>query len=162
MRRLDPHVHYRPLWRLAHWFRQRERFGLAYRTERLFRLVHGGDVSAGANLTDEVVLMHNALGTVIHADTRFRGRAIVFHGVTLGDDGRPRPRGPVAPTIGDRVFIGTGAAILGPIDIGDDVVVGAGTVVTKNVPARSRVTSAGVVPLDSESLLEDWMGPRRS
>lgn len=50
-------------------------------------------------------------------------------------------RGPV-PVIGDRVFIGTGAKIIGDIVIGDDVIVGANAVVISDVPARSVV--AGV------------------
>lgn len=40
------------------------------------------------------------------------------------------------PTIGDRVVVGAGAKILGNIEIGDDVLVGANSVVTKPVPAN--------------------------
>lgn len=46
------------------------------------------------------------------------------------------------PTIGDRVFIGTGAKLLGPITIGDDVRIGANAVVIDDVPAGATVVGA--------------------
>lgn len=51
--------------------------------------------------------------------------------VTIGGQGRYDRSG--APLIGDRVYIGTGARILGDIRIADDVVIGANAVVTKDI-----------------------------
>ncbi len=60
--------------------------------------------------------------------------------VTIGLSGRRKfgfdTRGPI---IGDRVFIGTGVKILGPITIGDDVRIGANAVVIDDVPSGSTV-----------------------
>jgi acetyltransferase-like isoleucine patch superfamily enzyme len=56
-----------------------------------------------------------------------------IHELTVG--GRPRPR--TAPvTIGDHVWIGTGATILPGVTIGSGAVIGAGSVVTKDVPSN--------------------------
>ena len=57
---------------------------------------------------------------------------IIFHGVTLGG----LKFDPVKrhPTIGNRVLVGTGAKILGPVHIGDDAKIGANAVVIKDVP----------------------------
>ncbi len=58
----------------------------------------------------------------------------VFHNVTIGNDyasGRP--------VIGSDVFIGTGAALLGDITLGDHVIIAAGSVVVKDVPSCSLV-----------------------
>jgi serine O-acetyltransferase len=55
-----------------------------------------------------------------------------------------------APELGDRVFVGTGAKILGPVRIGDGAIIGAGSVVLKNVPAHDRgrcARAGGQVPL---------------
>ena len=49
------------------------------------------------------------------------------------------PRGPV---IGDRVFIGTGAKVLGAITVGDDARIGANAVVIEDVPAGATVVGA--------------------
>jgi serine O-acetyltransferase len=59
------------------------------------------------------------------------------HDVTIGMGGRGEKSG--APKIGNRVFIGPGARIFGAIQIGDDVAIGANSVVTKDVPDRAVV-----------------------
>jgi serine O-acetyltransferase len=58
----------------------------------------------------------------------------VMHNVTVGHDYR---RG--KPVIGNNVFIGVGAVILGDIRIGDNVVIGAQSYVNRNVPSNSLV-----------------------
>jgi serine O-acetyltransferase len=56
-------------------------------------------------------------------------------GVTVGVTNRSnRPGGPV---IGDRVFIGAGAKVIGPVSVGSDVAVGANAVVTADLPDRA-------------------------
>ena len=61
----------------------------------------------------------------------------ISQGVTIGVGGRGEKRG--APTLGDRVYVGAGAKILGRIHIGDDVAIGANAVVTKDVPDKAVV-----------------------
>ena len=64
---------------------------------------------------------------------------MLYHGVTLG--GRSLARGTKRhPTVGDRVTIGAGARVLGNIEIGDDVQIGANSVVVKPVPAGAVAT----------------------
>lgn len=43
------------------------------------------------------------------------------------------------PTLGDRVYVGPGAKLVGPVTIGDDALIGIGAVVTRSVPARGVV-----------------------
>jgi serine O-acetyltransferase len=98
----------------------------------LCQVIFHADVPPQARIARGVVFMHNGLGTVVHSRVQFRGPAVVFHNVTIGnrhiaDEGVPR--------IGSRVFIGAGAVILGDIDVGDDCVIGANAVVTTSVPA---------------------------
>lgn len=66
----------------------------------------------------------------MHRDTIIGDDAIIFHNVTIADGGI---------TIGDRVYIGTGATILGPISIGDDVVIGSNTFIDFDIPSNSKV-----------------------
>lgn len=61
----------------------------------------------------------------------------IFHQVTLGVNGRKSLK--VGPILGDRVSIGAGAKIIGPVKIGNDVTVGANAVVTKDVPDGATV-----------------------
>ena len=88
-------------------------------------------------------------GTVIGRRLRvFHGAGIVINDRTvIGDDvtirqnvtlGNVHPEGP-CPVVGDRVELGAGCIVLGGIRIGDDARVGAGAVVTKDVPAGGTV-----------------------
>jgi serine O-acetyltransferase len=76
-------------------------------------------------------------GIVVHGDTVLGDDCLIRHGVTIGS---LRPgRGILPPMIGDRVEIGAGAVLIGPIRIGDDVVIGPNAVVTTDVPSRHTV-----------------------
>ena len=61
----------------------------------------------------------------------------MFHGVTLGGTGKQK--GKRHPTIGNNVFIGSGAKILGNIKIGDNAKIGANAVILKDVPENTTV-----------------------
>ena len=71
---------------------------------------------------------------VIHPKTKIGHNVTLRHGVTLGNK-----TGPGAPTIEDGAEIGAHALVLGPITVGANAVVGAGAVVTKDVPPNAVV-----------------------
>jgi len=102
----------------------------------LTQLLTGVDIHPGADLGPGLFIDH-ASGIVI-GETAEVGRDVtIYHGVTLG--GTSLARGKRHPTIGDRVTIGAGAKILGPITVGDDSRIGANAVVVKSVPPNSVV-----------------------
>jgi serine O-acetyltransferase len=70
-------------------------------------------------------------GIVVHPDARIGKNCNISHGVTIGQSNRGSRKG--VPVIGDNVYIGPGAKILGCIHIGDDVAIGANSVVTKDI-----------------------------
>ena len=77
-------------------------------------------------------------GTIIISSMAVIGKNCnLSQGVTIGVSGRGDRRG--APTIGNRVYIAANAVVAGNISIGDDVVIGACTVVTSSVPPRAVV-----------------------
>lgn len=77
-------------------------------------------------------------GIIINRFAVIGRNATIFHQVTIGVN--PHHGGNYhAPIIGDNVFIGAGAKIVGPIKIGNNVRIGAGAVVTKNVPDNATV-----------------------
>lgn len=57
----------------------------------------------------------------------------IFHGVTIGSNEK-EPIEQSAPTIGNNVYIGAGAILIGPICIGDGAKIGAGALVSKSIP----------------------------
>lgn len=64
----------------------------------------------------------------------------ISHGVTVGQINRGERKG--TPIIGDNVYIGPGAIVIGRIRIGNNVAIGANTVVTKDVPDNAVVVGA--------------------
>lgn len=83
-------------------------------------------------------------GLVVHADTRIGARCTLRQGVTIGNKQTRDGRVTGAPVIGDDVEFGAGAVAIGAIRIGSRVVIGACTVVTKDVPDDCIVVGAGV------------------
>ena len=84
------------------------------------------------------IFLPHPFGIVISAGSRIGEDVVIGQQVTLGN--RNGKLG--APDIGDRVYIGAGAKIVGPVKIGSDAMVGANAVVTKDVPAGARVVGA--------------------
>lgn len=73
-------------------------------------------------------------GVMVNGDAVIGANFNITHGAMVGQVNRGKNRG--SPVIGDRVFLASGAKILGGITIGDDAAVGANAVVTKDVPPR--------------------------
>jgi serine O-acetyltransferase len=76
-------------------------------------------------------------GIVVNERSVIGKNCNISHGVTLGEANRGERKG--CPVIGDNVYIGPGAKIVGAVRIGNDVAIGANSVVTKDVPDHSVV-----------------------
>jgi serine O-acetyltransferase len=96
----------------------------------------GVDIHPAAVLGPGLFIDH-ATGVVIGETAKVGADVTIYHGVTLG--GTSLDRGKRHPTVGDRVTIGAGAKVLGPITIGHDSRIGANAVVVKPVPPDSVV-----------------------
>ena len=91
----------------------------------------GIEIHPAARLGRRLFIDHG-MGVVIGETAEVGDDVVMFHGTTLG--GVSMSRGKRHPTVGDRVVIGAGAKVLGPVTIGDDAKVGANAVVVKDVP----------------------------
>lgn len=122
--------------RVSHWlWRHRARL-LARWVSAVTRFLTGVDIHPAARLGPGLVIDH-ATGVVIGETAEVGCDVTIYHGVTLG--GTSLERGKRHPTVGDRVVIGAGAKVLGPITIGHDSRIGANAVVVKPVPPDSVV-----------------------
>jgi serine O-acetyltransferase len=102
----------------------------------LFKLAQ---ILTGIELPCEVVVGRNFVidhfgGIIISGYARFGDNCRIRNGVVVG---LRRVDEPCAPVIGNNVDIGAGAKLLGPIKVGDNVVIGANAVVLTDVPANS-------------------------
>jgi serine O-acetyltransferase len=130
------------LWVMLVYRFGRWRYGIENRVLRwpfsfLYKLLKVlSQIMTGIDLPCEVRLGRRFLiehfgGIIISGDAVFGDDCVVRNGVTVGLRHRG-VRG--APRIGDRVDIGAGAKVLGPIRIGNDVAIGANAVVIRDVP----------------------------
>jgi len=115
------------MYRLMQWAQRHRLAPLAMLFNKLNAFFGRCIIGRGAEFGPEFVLIHS-YGVVINSAVR-GGRGIrIEHLVTIGAERD------ASPTLGDNVFIGAGAKILGNVSIGSDVKIGANAVVTKNVP----------------------------
>lgn len=103
---------------------------------KLVEIFCGITISAPATIGRRFSIEHHGC-IVIHGATKIGDDCMIRHGVTIGNSGLSNPF--EAPTIGNRVQIGAGAKLLGRITIGDDSIIGANAVVTRDVPANAVV-----------------------
>jgi serine O-acetyltransferase len=87
----------------------------------LTRAVTGVEIHPAAEIGREFFIDHGS-GVVIGETARIGDRVTLYQGVTLGGTGFQR--GKRHPTLGDNVTVGSGAKLLGPIDVGDKRVEG--------------------------------------
>jgi putative colanic acid biosynthesis acetyltransferase WcaB len=80
-------------------------------------------------------VVHHGIGLVVHADTVIGTNVTLRQNTTIGKADESRG----APVIGSNVEVGANVVILGPITIGDGAVIGAGSVVVKDVRPGARV-----------------------
>lgn len=123
-------------YRIARWFKKNgiPFFGPAF--ARLGLFLTGVEISHAAEIGPGLMISHGT-GTVIGGFAKIGSGVTILHGVTLGS---PSPdRVPEMPTVEDDVFIGAQASLIGKITIGEGSIIGAHALVTRSVPAGSKV-----------------------
>jgi len=110
------------------------------------RLSHKLGFSIGPNVFKKgVAIVHHGL-LIIDPTTRIDENCRIHMGVHIGGSAKfvpPEDQSLYSPRIGKNVYIGPGAKIYGPVEIGDDCTIGANAVVTKSFPDNG-LTIAGV------------------
>lgn len=122
--------------RLAHTLR---RLGIPFiprLLSHLARFFTGIEIHPGAQIGRGVFIDHG-MGVVIGETAIIGDYALIYQGVTLGGTGKES--GKRHPTLGENVVVGAGAKVLGNIYIGNDVRIGAGSVVLRDVPSECTV-----------------------
>ena len=103
---------------------------------QIARFLTGIEIHPGATIGKGLFIDHG-MGVVIGETSIIGDNVTLFQGVTLGGTGKEK--GKRHPTLGNNIVVGTGAKVLGNINIGDGVMIGANAVVVKDVPADSTV-----------------------
>lgn len=154
-----PGFHAIIMHRIAHWFYTKRFFLLARFISQLNRFFTQIEIHPGAKIGEGFFIDHGA-GVVIGETAEIGDNVTLYQGVTLGGTGKEK--GKRHPTVGNNVVISTGAKVLGSFKVGDNVKIGAGSVVLKEVPPDSTVVGVpgrvvkregtGVVDLEHNKL----------
>lgn len=125
--------------RVANWFYRHDlKFLARWLSQRSLKRTNI-EIHPGATIGRRLFIDHGT-GVVIGETAVIGDDCTLYQGVTLGGTGKDK--GKRHPTLGNRIMVGAGAKVLGPIEIGDDVRIAAGAVVLQNIPSQS--TAVGV------------------
>lgn len=120
---------------------------LAWLIRSWIYFIHNSYIPYTCEIGEGTEFGYKGIGLVIHSNARIGKHCVIGTNVTIGGGaGRSNKAIPefdpirnIVPVLGDCVSVGTGAKILGPIVIGDDVIIGANAVVINDVPSKSVV-----------------------
>ncbi len=131
-----PGLHALIFHRIAHWLWTHHLRLLGRIMSHFARWVTGIEIHPGARIGKRFFIDHG-MGIVVGETTEIGDDVTLYQGVTLG--GTSWSKGKRHPTIEDRVVIGAGAILLGPVRIGHDSRIGSSSVVIHDVPSYSTV-----------------------
>lgn len=122
---------------------------------QLARFLTQVEIHPGAKIGKGLFIDHGN-GVVIGETAEIGNNCVIYHSVTLGGTGNHSAKR--HPSVGNNVFIGTGATLLGPIHVGDNVKIGAKSVIVmRDVPSNATVIDAParIVKLEGKTVNMD-------
>ncbi|KJS87162.1 MAG: serine acetyltransferase [Peptococcaceae bacterium BICA1-8] len=131
-----PGLHAIWFYRISHFFYKVKWHVLARFISQIGRFLTQIEIHPGATIGEGLFIDHGA-GVVIGETAEIGDNVTIYQGVTLGGTGKEK--GKRHPTIGNNVVISTGAKVLGSFKVGDNVRIGAGSVVLREVPENCTV-----------------------
>lgn len=112
-------------------------FFLRYLKNKL-SLKYGFDTTFNVQIGEGFKIVHLG-GIVIHGNSVVGNNATIHNNVTLGQSLRGKENSFKVPQIGNNVFIGVGSVLVGDIILGDNVIIGAQTLVNRNFESNSTI-----------------------
>ncbi len=126
-------------YRRANWFYRHGMFTVARIISQHARNKTGIEIHPGATIGKGLFIDHG-MGVVIGETAVIGDNCMLYQGVTLGGTGKDK--GKRHPTLGDNVLVGSGAKVLGPFTVGNNVKIAANAVVLNAIP--DNCTAVGV------------------
>ncbi len=123
-------------WALKEHLQRRPSPLLRQAYEKYF-MGYGSYVGVDSKIAGRPYFPHGCVGVFISNDAVIGRDAVIFQQVTIGSNTLPDSKRPGSPVIGDGVYLGAGAKVIGGITVGDCCRVGANAVVVRDLPPHS-------------------------
>ena len=120
---------------LEYYTNTNSRWGQMFYSYRLRKLGYKTGFQIPPNVCGPGITIYHYGPIIINDKTRIGRNVVLYPGVLIGHKVPGKP----APIIGDNVFIGSGAKIIGDVHIGDNVVIAPNAVVVKDVTSNTKV-----------------------
>lgn len=132
-----------------------KRFNVVWTKWKNIERGYNASIPASANVPMSTIFPHQLANIYISRHAKIGEGCVIFQGVTIGSNTLSDSKNHGSPTIGNNVYIGSGATIVGNIVIGDNVRIGANTTVTKSIESDYTCVS-------QPSILIKHNGPKRN
>lgn len=127
------------LYRLMQWSAEKKLLFLAFLFQWLNKFLNGCVIGIRADFDVGFVIMH-PVGIVINSKVKGGVNITLEGGVVIGDDKGKSPK------LGNNIFIGSGAKIIGELNVSDNVKIGANAVLTKSTPTGATMLGIPAEP----------------
>ena len=131
-----PGLHALWIHHIAHWLYQKQLYTTARIISHISRFLTGIEIHPGAKIGHRVFIDHG-MGVVIGETSEIGDDCLIYKGVVLGGVSLKKEKR--HPTLQTGVVVGSNAAVLGNITIGEHARIGSGSVVVEDVPAHATV-----------------------
>lgn len=133
-----PGLHAMFLYRIYHFLWKCHFKLIARLLSQIARFLTGIEIHPGATIGKRFFIDHG-MGVVIGETTIIGDDCCLYQGVTLGGVGTGEHKVKRHPTLKNNVMVSAGAKVIGDVTIGDNSIIGASSVVLKDVPANCTV-----------------------
>jgi serine O-acetyltransferase len=117
----------------------------------IYQYENNSSIAVNANIKSEPCFPHGMKSIFISGNAVLGANCVIFQQVTIGSVSLSDSKNSGSPVIGDNVYIGAGAKIVGAVKVGNNVRIGANAIVYKDIPDNHIVVAAEQRVIEKES-----------
>jgi len=141
------------LYRIGHFFYKRKIPVLPSVIRYLIFLMYNSDVPSSVKIGKNTVFGHSGIGVVLHPRAVIGDNCIIGQGITVGGKSKEIE----VPIIGNFVYISAGARVLGPITVGNHVIIAPNSVLTTDASSNTIVGGVPAKVIKKDIKYEDYV-----
>ena len=123
-----------------------------YYTYRMYKIsrLYNCYIPNCCEIAERPIFPHELNGIFISGGAKIGKNCVIFQQVTIGSNTLEDSKNQGFPVIGDNVYIGAGAKIIGNVKVGNNVRIGANTTITKDIPDNATVVNGQIRIFESD------------